>query len=556
MEDNSKRNRIYLPIILSLVLIFGMFLGTRLTPNGQEPNRIFSIAPVAYDKIQDILNYIENDYVDTVNTEELRETAITEIITKLDPHSQYIPAEFFNDVKEEMQGNFEGIGVQFRMEKDTIAIIQVIPGGPSEKVGLLAGDRIVTIGNDTVAGVKMNTDDIVKQLKGKRGTKVNIGIFRRGEKNLIDFSITRDVIPTYSVDVAYMVSDSVGYIKLSKFTATSYNEMRKALIELKEKGMSKLIFDLRGNSGGYLGIAIHLADEFLDKDKLIVYTKGNNRPKEMNVASNAGIFEHQQLIVLIDENSASASEIIAGAVQDNDRGVIMGRRSFGKGLVQEEMHFRDGSALRLTVARYYTPSGRCIQKSYENGVEDYYKEYYERFHNGELESADSIKFPDSLKYYTLNGRVVHGGGGITPDIFIPIDYDEDAKYFNKIVNRGVLYQFAFDYTDSHREELNQYTSAESYINDFEVTEKLFDHFIDYASEKGIKKNRKGIKQSKEKLEILVKAFIGRNLFDNEAFFPVYHQIDKSILKAQQILHLNKKEYRLITMNQVDTLSIQ
>ncbi|MBI9034532.1 MAG: S41 family peptidase [Bacteroidales bacterium] len=536
MEDNSKKYRIYLPIIFSLVLILGMFLGTRLTQSGGEPNRMFSIAPVAYDKIRDILNYIENDYVDTVNTEELREAAITEIITQLDPHSQYIAAQRFTEVKEEMQGNFEGIGVQFRMEKDTVAIIQVIPGGPSEKVGLLSGDRIVTIEKDTVAGVKMDTDDIVKQLKGKRGTKVNIGIFRRGEQDLIDFTIIRDIIPTYSVDASYMVTDSVGYVKLSKFSATSYTEVRDALLELKEKGMSKLIFDLRGNSGGYLGIAIHLADEFLSQDKLIVYTKGTNRPKEMNFASKAGIFENQKLIVLIDENSASASEIIAGAVQDNDRGAIIGRRSFGKGLVQEELHFQDGSALRLTVARYYTPSGRCIQKSYENGIEEYYKEFYERFHNGELESEDSIKLPDSLKYYTLNGREVYGGGGITPDIFVPLDYDAEAVYYNKILNRGVLYQFAFEYTDSHREELKKY----------EVTKKVFNEFVAFASVKGVEGDSKQIKRDQAKLEVLIKAFIGRNLYDDKAFYPIYHKIDKGIEKALEVLDLGKDEFKKIT----------
>ena len=443
----SKFNT-YLPILLALVLIAGILIGNRLTPVSTINSGGFHLNK--YDKLSDVVNYIMKEYVDTLDKNKLTEEGINGILENLDPHSQYITAEQFHDVNDPLLGNFEGIGIQFRIEKDTIIVIQPIAGGPSEKAGLIAGDRIVRIDDTLVAGVKFSDTDAMKKLKGKKGTKVKVGIYRRGLSNLLDFMITRDVIPTYSIDISFMPETSIGYIKLSKFSATTYNEFKAAVTELKGKGMNKLILDLRDNAGGYLQAAIDISDEFLHKDKLIVYTIGKNQPKESFFASAKGNLEDNPVVILIDEGSASASEIVAGAIQDNDRGEIIGRRSFGKGLVQRQLDFPDGSALRLTVARYYTPTGRCIQKPYikGNGFEEYYSESYHRFTNGELEEKDSIHFNDSLKYTTPGGKVLYGGGGIMPDVFIPVDKDPQLKYYNQLLQTGLIFRFAFDYTDS------------------------------------------------------------------------------------------------------------
>ena len=373
--DNPRRIYLYLPIILSLVLILGIWLGSKLSfVNNDKINKVLFVKPADHDKINDLINYIDQDYVDSVDREVLTENAIEGILDNLDPHSTYIPADDFKEVEDQLHSNFEGIGIQFRIEKDTIMVIQVISGGPSEKAGMLAGDRIVKINDSTVAGTGMKSDDAVKLLKGKRGSEVKVGIYRRGLAGLIDFTLIRDVIPTYSIDISYMVNDSIGYIKMSRFAASTYEETVSALNKLRAKGMTRLILDLRDNTGGYLQAAIKIADEFLDDKKLIVYTEGKNRPNNYAYATTKGIFEENKLVVLINESSASASEILAGAIQDNDRGLIVGRRSFGKGLVQEQLNFDDGSAVRLTVARYHTPTGRNIQRPYNNGTKEYYEE--------------------------------------------------------------------------------------------------------------------------------------------------------------------------------------
>ncbi len=539
MSNNQQiGKRIYLPVVLALVLIAGMYIGSILSSRGNiQPTNIFSVSSNSYDKIHDIMEFIEHEYVDSVDIESLRESAIEDILSNLDPHSSYIPARNLTRVNEELNGNFEGIGVQFRMIKDTIVLLNIIPGGPSEKVGLKAGDRIVLIENDTVAGVKMNSDDIVKRLKGKRGTEVNIGIYRKGVDELIPYTIIRDVIPNHSVDIAYMANDSTGYIKLAKFSNTSYNEVHNSILRLKTLGMKQLIFDLRGNSGGYMNMAIYLADDFLTKDQLIVYTEGDKRRKNINLSTERGIFENEKLVILIDENTASASEIIAGAVQDNDRGLIVGRRSFGKGLVQEQVPLADGSAVRLTVARYHTPSGRSIQKPYENGMEDYQKEYFERYSNGELLSADSIKINDSTEYFTSNGRIVYGGGGIMPDVFIPISWDKAANYYNSLVSHGFIYQFAYDYTDENRKLLsNNYTNANDFIEHFKVSDALFNQLVQFTKEKGMDFKQKEINRNQKEIKILLRAYIGRNLFDNKAFYPIYHTIDPCFEKAMTLIN--------------------
>jgi carboxyl-terminal processing protease len=375
----------------------------------------------------------------------------------------------------------------------------------------------------------------MKLLKGKKGTTVKVSIYRRGLSNLIDFTITRDVIPTYSLDIAYMVNDSIGYIKLNKFAATTYREFINAMKELLDQGMQKLIFDLRGNAGGYLKSSIQIADDFLEADKLIVYTEGKNRPRDYSYATEKGVFEQNELVVLIDEGSASASEIIAGAVQDNDRGTIIGRRSFGKGLVQEQLNLPDHSALRLTVARYYTPTGRSIQRPYENGNEEYYTDFYERYINGELTSADSIHFNDSLKYTTPGGKTVYGGGGIMPDIYIPLRMDDKAKYYNKLVRRGLIFRFAFKYADSKRQELQQYDNPESFIQNFQLSDSIYQEFITFADEHGVPFDPNTTSYYEGKTKILLKAYIARNLFDDEGFYPIYHTTDETFLKALDVL---------------------
>jgi carboxyl-terminal processing protease len=530
MENRNRKYSIYLPVAFALVLIAGMWLGSLLDRSKPSVKNIFPLAAGSYYKVEDILDYIVNDYVDTVNVTDMETDAIVGMLEKLDPHSSYISAREFDEVNDPLLGSFEGIGISFRIEKDTITVINPIPGGPSEKVGLMAGDRIVKI-EDSLAIMITNTDAI-KKLKGKKGTKVNISVFRRGVPKLIDFTITRDVIPTYSLDVAYMVDDEIGYIKLNKFSATTYKEFSHAVEDLKGEGMKKLILDLRGNAGGYLDAAIKISDEFLPDGKLIVYTEGKNRPRNYAFATGKNRLVTNDVVVLIDGGSASASEIVAGALQDNDRGLIIGRRSFGKGLVQEQMSLPDGSALRLTVARYYTPTGRSIQKPYEKeNFEDYYHESYDRFMNGELTNPDSVQFIDSLKFTTPGGKTVYGGGGIMPDIYIPLITDSIHTYYNVLANKGMIFQFAFDYTDAHRVKLREFRDFEEFDKGFSMTNEEFRELVEYAEEKGIEDEAENIAVSREKIKTLFKAFVGRNIMDEKGFYPIYHQIDTTFKRA-------------------------
>ena len=533
MQKKNNRIYIYLPLILACVLIIGMFLGTKLfTVSSQADKKVFNFSSERYNKIGDVLNFIVQDYVDSVSGEKLKEDAIIGMLNDLDPHSQYISADEFQEMKEPLLGNFEGIGVEFRIVKDTITVMHIIPGGPSEKIGILAGDRIVNIDDSLVAGIGITNKETIGKLKGERETKVNVDIWRPSLKEMIQFTITRDIIPLYSIDISYMVNDSVGYIKLSKFSATTPAEFEKALKELMNQGMEKMILDLRGNVGGYLKSAISLADEFLVNNQLIVYTEGKNRPRQFAYASKRGKFEKGEVIVLIDEGSASASEIIAGAIQDNDRGIIIGRRSYGKGLVQEELELLDGSAIRLTVARYHTPTGRCIQKSYEEGREEYHKEFYERFTNGEMQNPDSIRFPDSLKYYTKNGKIVYGGGGIMPDIYIPVKSGTEYVFFNKLVNKGLIYQYAFDYYDTRRKEMHEkYKTLDKYVTEFQISDIMFNDFMDFAENKDVEKDHIGIETSGLKIRNLMKAYIGRNIYNNAGFYPVFNEKDPVFIRA-------------------------
>jgi carboxyl-terminal processing protease len=525
--ENPRRIYLYLPIILAVVLVLGIWLGSKLSfVSSDKMEKVFFTRPANHDKINDLINYVQQDYVDSVSREEMTENAIEGILDKLDPHSQYIPAEDFNEVEDQLHSNFEGIGIQFRIEKDTIMVIQTIPGGPSEKAGLMAGDRIVKINDSLVAGIGMKSNDAVKLLKGKRGSEVQVSVFRRGLADLIDFSLIRDVIPTYSIDISYMVDDSIGYIKLSRFAANTYEELLSALGKLMDEGMTRLILDLRGNTGGYLQASINISDEFLPDKKLIVYTEGNSRPNSYAYATAKGIYEQNGLVVLIDESSASASEIVAGAIQDNDRGLIVGRRSFGKGLVQEQLTFPDGSAVRLTVARYHTPTGRNIQRSYKDGTKEYYEELYERYASGEMENPDSIAFSDTIKYYTPAGKVVYGGGGIMPDIYVALKADEKDKLYNRLVHQNVIFQFAFDYTDKERAKFQQYKTVDEFRSNFNVDDALFNELTDYAQKQDISFTPQELRDSGLKIKTLLKAYIGRNLLDDPAFYPIYHQVDK------------------------------
>ena len=532
MDKKNSKIQIYLPIIFSVVFIVGIWIGSMFVGNTELNNSFLPIGGNSYNKLGDVLDYIVQDYVDTVNLTELETEAIRAMLKKLDPHSIYITKSEFHDVNDPLLGSFEGIGISFRIEKDTITVINPIPGGPSEKVGLMAGDRIVMIDDTLVAGIGIENNDAIRKLKGKKGTKVKVSNYRRGVPELIDFTIVRDVIPTYSLDVAYMVEDNTGYIKLNKFSATTYDEFLDAATQLKSMGMNKLILDLRGNPGGFLQAAINISDEFLEEGKLIVYTEGNNRPKRKAIATKTGELEDINVAVLIDEGSASASEIVAGALQDNDKGIIIGRRSFGKGLVQEQISLPDGSAVRLTVSRYHTPTGRCIQKEYVDGDdEDYYQESYHRYLNGEMQSKDSIHFNDSLKFTTPKGKVVYGGGGIMPDIFVPLITDSIHTYYNILANKGLIFQFAFDYTDKHRQRLNKYDNFDDFNREFNMDNNMYNSLIAYADEKGIKHEDYDVEISKDKIATLFKAFVGRNILDEKGFYPIYHGIDTTFNRA-------------------------
>ena len=525
--SDQRKIFIYLPIILALVLVLGIWIGKRITSvSAGKTESVLFVKPENHDKLNNLINYILQDYVDSVSRKDLTEGAINGILEDLDPHSQYIPAEDFSEVEDQLNSNFEGIGVQFRIEKDTILVIHTIPGGPSEKAGVLAGDRIVRINDSLVAGVGFTSRDVVKKLKGPRGSQVKIGVFRRGMTDLVSFTLIRDVIPTYSIDISYMVNDSIGYIKLSRFAENTYNEFLEAMSRLIAQGMTKLILDLRGNFGGFLQAAIKISDEFLPDQKLIVYTEGNSRPNNYAHATSRGIFETNELVVLIDEASASASEIVAGAIQDNDRGTIVGRRSFGKGLVQEQLNFPDGSALRLTVARYHTPTGRNIQRSYANGSREYYEEMHQRYISGEMENPDSIAFSDTIKYYTPGGKVVYGGGGIMPDVYVKFKQVDHDGLYDRLIGQGTLFQFAFEYSDKNRASLNRYVNAEGFISSYKIDDQLYNELLDYARKQGVQFTDREALESEMKIKILLKAYIGRNLYDDPAFYPVYHSIDE------------------------------
>jgi carboxyl-terminal processing protease len=536
---NNKNLRPYLPFIFAIILASGILIGLNLDfGKGNHPSsekKFFSIGFERYDKLGDIINYIMDAYVDSLDRDDLTQEAIVNLLENLDPHSSYIPASAFREMNDPLMGSFDGIGIEFNMVTDTVVVINPIPGGPSESVGLRAGDRIIQVDGEVIAGVKMNTRDVVRRLKGPKGTKVDVSVHRRGLNDLLSFTITRDKIPSYSLDISYMIDEKTGYIKLGQFSATTHQEFKQAMDKLKRSGMEQMILDLRGNGGGFLDASIQLADELLKPGSLIVYTEGKSRPRTQVLAKRNGGFESQPLVVLIDEWSASASEIVAGAVQDHDRGIIIGRRSFGKGLVQEQVQLNDGSAIRLTVARYFTPSGRSIQKPYDNGSEEYFADLMHRLQDGELDNFDSIRNNDTLKFSTTGGRTVYGGGGITPDIFIPLQRAERTSYYMKVANMGLIYRFAFDYSDSNRQSLKKYSDAADFVANFQISRNLMSSFFRFAENNGVAFDEESYNGASNLIQSQIKAYIGRNMFGSEAFFPVLNQNDLAIREALDVL---------------------
>lgn len=540
MEYKNSLRQILYPIIIAVVLLVGFFFGRFWQAGFSQgsPGSRLLIYPQT-NKLEALINLISEDYVDSIDKKELVEKIIPDVIKHLDPHTVYIPADELKAANQELEGNFGGIGVQFSMQNDTVLVISVVKGGPSEKVGIMPGDRIVTVNDSIIAGIKMNNDKVVGLLRGELGTKVRVGIKRHNLKSLLDFEITRGNIPVFSVETSYMLTDSIGYIKISRFGRNTYQEFLTAMAKLKAHNCKNVVIDLRNNTGGYLDVAISMCNEFLKKGDLIVYTEGHSNPRQNVYANGSGTCQDIGVTVLIDEGSASASEILAGAIQDNDRGLVVGRRSFGKGLVQQQMMLPDGSAIRLTVARYYTPSGRCIQKPYENGVEDYHRDILARFTHGEFFERDSIVMNDSLKYSTKGGRTVYGGGGVMPDIFVPRDTSAITDYYFSLRENGYIYQFALQYSDDNRSKLQQYETAKSlktHLDKLPVTEQL----VKFAEQRGLKLNRAQYKHSFILIDLELKAYIARNIIDNDGFYPIIHELDETVISAVKAIRSGSK----------------
>ena len=479
---------------------------------------------------------IANLYVDETDADKLVESAIMGMLEELDPHSTYSNAEEVKKMNEPLQGNFDGIGIQFNIAEDTLFVIQPVSGGPSEKVGIRAGDRIIMVNDTLIAGVKMTTDDITRRLKGPKGTKVDVKVVRRGVNEPLSFTIKRDKIPVYSLDASYMITPKIGYIKINRFGATTYEEFMDALASLKGQGLQDLILDLQGNGGGYLNAAIDIANEFLGAGELIVYTEGRRNPRHEFFAKGNGKHQSGRLVVLVNEYSASASEIVAGAVQDWDRGMVVGRRTFGKGLVQRPIDLPDGSMIRLTVARYYTPAGRCIQKPYES-IEQYNADLIERYNRGEMMSADSIHFPDSLKCSTLKkGRTVYGGGGIMPDYFVPVDTTLFTKYHSQLSNKGVLLKVHFQWIDAYREEwMKKYGDYAVFCKEFELDDAMMQQLIAEGKKEGVTFDEEQYQKSESLIKLQLKALIARDLWDMNEYYHTINVVDESVNKALDLL---------------------
>ncbi len=525
IKTKNKKFYIILPILLSIALGVGILTGATMA--GTKPGNFIS----SLVKFKEILTYVERDYVDEVDAEKLVGEAINEMLEKLDPHSVYIPAKDRELTNSQLEGQFDGIGIEFNIIKDTIYVISPLEGGPSEAVGLLSGDKILQVDGEDVAGVGITNRDVFDLLRGPKGTEVEVGIKRRSESEILRFIIVRDKIPQHSVPASYMIRDEIGYIKVSRFAATTYDEFYAALTDLQDQGMQKLILDLQNNPGGYMDRAIKMADEFLSGNKMIVYTDGKQDRYDSEArARKNGVFEEGALIILINEGSASASEIVSGAIQDNDRGLIVGRRSFGKGLVQNQIPLSDGSELRLTISRYYIPSGRSIQRPYGEKSQDYYKDYLTRHTNGELFHQDSIKFNDSLTYTTSKGRIVYGGGGIIPDHFVPIDTSMNSNYLRKILYNTVYREYPLSYYQKNKNKLKK-MDYQDYYNNFLVTDEMLQEFAKMAEGNGIDIDQSGLESSKELIQVYMKAEIAKLVWDSKGFYPIFNQQNEILQTA-------------------------
>ncbi|MFR9503408.1 MAG: S41 family peptidase [Rikenellaceae bacterium] len=536
MDNNSsKKWRILTPLLFIMVALAGVVGGRIIEKKSYQIQlrQISALLGTPRDKVSSTLSFIANNYVDSISLDSLTEVLMPLIFDELDPHSIYIPAQDMADMNESLEGEFDGIGVVFNMATDTVIVINVIPSGPSDKAGVRGGDRIIEIDDSLVAGGKVPQDQIMKLLRGMRGTTVKLGVERQGADQLIEMEVTRDVIPIKSIQSSIILRDSVGYIKMLQFARTTHSEIVEAIDKLEQQGLKSLILDLRGNSGGFLDQAIAIANELLPKGDLIVYTEDRDGYQHREYSNGKGRITDLDIAILIDESSASSSEILAGAIQDNDRGTIIGRRSFGKGLVQQQVPFGDGSAMRLTIARYYTPTGRSIQKSYTRGdKETYAEEMINRYAMGELFAVDSIHFADSLKKITPKGKVVYGGGGIMPDIFVPADTTDVTRYYMEVSARNILYNFTTKYADAHREKINEVSSLEELDALLESDTSLFDDFVKYASKNGVAPLWSDINRSRYLLEAQLRAYIGRNTpLDDDAFYHSIYPIDVVIVKA-------------------------
>jgi C-terminal peptidase (prc) len=522
-----------MPFLLAICLVAGILIGTFYT-NHFSGNKL-GIINTSSNKLNALLHIIDEQYVDTVSMFNLVEEAMPQILAELDPHSSYIPAKDLEAVNSDLKGSFSGIGVQFTIQDDTIHINSVIQGGPSEKVGLLAGDRIVEVDDSSFVGKIVTNSEAMRRLKGEKGSKVKLGIYRPGEKEILHFTVVRGDIPVKSIDAAYMINDKFGYVKVNKFGETTYPELLVALAQLSQANCKGMIIDLRGNTGGYMAAAIQMVNEFLPNNKLIVYTEGRKSPRENYTSNGTGSSQTMPLIVLMDEGSASASEIFAGAIQDNDRGTIIGRRSFGKGLVQQPIEFSDGSAIRLTIARYYTPSGRCIQKPYEKGNDaEYEMDIITRYEHGEFFSADSIKQNIKEIYHTSLGRTVYGGGGIMPDIFVPQDTTGMTSYYRMAATRGLIIRYTLDYTDKNRNKLKEYDTPQK-MEAYLKTQNLLEKFAGYAEKKGLKRRNILMYKSKQLFEESLYGNIIYNMLGIEAYITYSNLTDKTVQKALEVL---------------------
>jgi len=518
-------------VSLSFILVC-LILASNAQSNQNQPE-----FRKAAEKFTALLYHLENSYVDSVELEEVVDESIREVLSELDPHSVYIPAKDVKRANEGLEGNFEGIGIQFNILKDTIIVVSPIAGGPSETLGIMAGDKIVSIEGENVAGVGITNSDVTSSLRGDKGSQVTVGIRRSGQENVLVFDIVRDEIPLYSLDASYMATDKIGYIKLNRFSKTTMDEFHAAISSLKKLGMQDLILDLQGNGGGLLETSRQLADEFLDSQKMIVYTEGRSYPKREMTATAKGEFEEGRLIVLTNEGSASASEIVSGAVQDWDRGLIVGRRTFGKGLVQRPIALPDGSYVRLTTQKYYTPSGRCIQKPYEEGLDAYYSEKFDRYESGELWSLDSLDLPDSLKFQTENGRIVYGGGGIIPDVFVPLDTTASSDLNNDLIRKGIMNSFAITYTNKHRKKLmKEFADVSSFISGFDIVSAMADFKVySQKEDEDVTWSEADLEKSEEMIQGRLKALIARNLWDYSAYYQVFNPYWSTYNKALELL---------------------